>query len=451
MTRRIVVVGGDATGMTAASTAKRLLGDDADVVVFERGPDTSYSACGIPYWVAGEVGDRDALVVRTPEEHRANGLDVRMGHEVVTLDPDGARIRVRASGGEEWHPYDDLVLATGAEPIRPDIVGINAAGVHGIQTLQDGTRVIDALTGTPPPSRAVVIGSGYVGLEMAEALLMRGIDATVVDQAASPLPTLDPEMGERIAEAMRASGVRLILGQPVHEIVTREGRVVAVRAGGAEVPADLVILGIGVTARSRLAQEARLPTGPRDAVLTEPSMRVIGHPHIWAGGDCAASHHRILGEPVHIPLGTHANKQGWVIGRNLAGASDTFDGVIGTAITRIMALEIARTGLGEAQARDAGRDVAAAVVQSTTRAAYYPGASGISVKMIADRADRRILGVQIVGGRGAALRIDTAAAAIWAGMTVDDLVMCDLAYAPPFSPVWDPLQTAGRAVLRQLG
>ncbi len=450
MTRRILVVGGDAAGMTAASTAKRALGDAADVVVFERGTDTSYSACGIPYWVAGEVGTRDALVVRTPEGHRARGLDVRTGHEVVALDPDGGRILVRTSRGEEWHAYDDLVLATGAEPIRPEIIGINATGVYGIQTLQDGTRVIDALDGTPPPASAVVIGSGYVGLEMAEALLMRGIETTVVEQAAAPLPTVDPELGRKIADAMRSTGVRLVLGHAVHEIVTRDGRVTAVRAGGTEVPADLVILGVGVTARSGLAREAGLPTGLRGAILTDPSMRVVGHPHIWAGGDCAAVHHRILDEPVHVPLGTHANKQGWIIGRNLGGADDTFDGVIGTAITRIWSLEISRTGLGEAQARDAGRDVVVAVVDSTTRAAYYPGAAEITVKMVAERATRRILGVQIVGGRGAALRIDTAAAAIWAGMTVDDLVMCDLAYAPPFSPVWDPLQTAGRAVLGQL-
>ncbi len=450
MRRRILIVGGDAAGMSAASTARRGLGDAADVIVFERGTVTSYSACGIPYWVGGEVADRDDLVVRTPDEHRANGIDVRTRHEVVAMDAVAKRVLVRSPAGEEWEAYDDLVLATGAEPIRPDIPGVDAGSVFGVQSLDDGARVLHALGDVPAPTCAVVIGSGYIGLEMAEALVRRGLRTTVVDRADQPMRTLDPEMGELVARAMTATGIRLLMGHAVDEIVTRDGRVAGVRAGAHEIPADLVVLGLGVRARSDVARSAGLPTGPADAILTEPSQRVTGHPHVWAGGDCASSRHRLFDRPVHIPLGTHANKQGWVIGRNLAGHDAEFDGVVGTAITRICSREIARTGLGEADARDEGHDVVAAVVEGATRAGYYPGVGSLTVKLVADRADRRGPGAPIVGGEGAALRLHTLAPGGWTGKTVDDLVMCDLAYAPPFSPVWDPVQTAGRVLLGRM-
>jgi len=450
MTRRIVVIGGDAAGMSAASGAKRALGDAADVLVFERTPFTSYSACGIPYWIGGEVDERDDLVVRSPEAHRANGIDVRTGHEVTAIDTEGRRVRVRADGTDDWHSYDDLVIATGAEPIRPPIPGIDADGVFGVQTLDDGCRVIDALEADPAPTSAVVVGSGYIGLEMAEAFVRRGMATTVVDMAPQPLRTLDPDMGAIVADAMRRMGIRLVMEAEVDEIVARDGRVSAVRAGDEELTADIVVLGIGVRARTALAKDAGLPLGPGDAILTDRHMRVVGHTDVWAGGDCVANHHRLHDAPMHVALGTHANKHGWIIGRNLAGDPAEFDGIIGTAITKICSREIARTGLGEQEARDAGRDVVATTVTTKTRAGYYPGVSDIHVKMTAERGTRRILGTQLVGGDDSAVRIDTVAAAIWKGMTVDELTLCDLAYAPPFSPVWDPVQTAARRLISML-
>lgn len=259
--------------------------------------------------------------------------------------------------------------------------------------------------------------------------------------------TLDPPMGALVARAMQGAGIHTMMGTDVDAIVTRDGRVASVRAGDREIPADIVILGLGVRARTHLAGDAGLPLGPADAILTDRRMRVRGHEHIWAAGDCAASHHRLLDAPVHIALGTHANKQGWVVGRNLTGEPVEFDGVIGTAITKICAREIARTGLGEGEAARAGREVVTTDIAAKTRAGYFPGVSDIHVRMTADRGSRRILGAQIVGGDGSAVRIDTIAAAIWRDMTVDELVMCDLAYAPPFSPVWDPVQTAARRLL----
>ncbi len=450
MSRRIVVIGGDAAGMSAASGAKRGLGDEAEVIVFERTPDTSYSACGIPYWIGGEVDGRDALVVRSPEKHRANGIDVRTGHEVVAIDPAGARVRVRSGDAEEWHGYDDLVIATGAEPLRPPITGIDTPGVFGVQTLADGCAVIDALEGDDAPRSAVVVGSGYIGLEIAEAFVRRGLATTVVDMAEVPMRTLDPDMGTMILDAMRRIGIRTVMGAGVDEITARDGRVQAVRAGDEEIPADIVVLGLGVRARSRLAVDAGLPTGPGDAILTDRRMRVQGHERIWAGGDCVATHHRLLDRPVHVALGTHANKHGWIIGRNLTGDAAEFDGIVGTAITKICAREIARTGLGEEEAREAGLDAVSTTITTQTRAGYMPRVADIHVKMTAERGTRRILGAQIVGGDGSAARIDTVAAALWTGMTVDDLTLCDLGYSPPFSPVWDPVQTAARRLVGML-
>jgi NADPH-dependent 2,4-dienoyl-CoA reductase/sulfur reductase-like enzyme len=436
--------------MSAASTAKRLLGDGIDVIVFERGDWTSYSACGIPYWVAGQVDGPDRLVVRTPEEHRRRGIDVRMGTEVVAVDLSAQTVTARDRGGAETtQRYDDLLFATGAEPIRPQLPGIEAAGIYGVQDLADGCRIVDALDRRP--ARAVIVGSGYIGLEMAEACLQRGLATTVVDQAAAPLSLLDGDLGARVHIAMTGLGIDVRMNTPVRGFgVDAGGTVTAVHTDGGTIPADVVILGIGVKARSALAARAGVTLGTSDGIVVEPDQRVPGHSNVWAAGDCALSRHRLTGDLVHIPLGTHANKHGTVAGRNIAGGKATFGGVLGTAITKICALEIAVTGLTTAAAEGAGRATVRVSVDATTTAGYFPTAQDMTVVMLAERDTRRILGAQIVGGDGAAKRIDTVATAIWQEMTVDELIQCDLAYAPPFSPVWDPVQVAARAAARQL-
>jgi NADPH-dependent 2,4-dienoyl-CoA reductase/sulfur reductase-like enzyme len=448
--RTLIVVGGDAAGMSAASAVKRALGDEIDVIVFERGHWTSYSACGIPYWVAGQVDGPDALVSRSPEEHRKRGIDVRTLTEVVALDTAAQTVRARGRDGAEYTShYDDLLLATGAEPIRPRLPGIDAEGIHGVQDLEDGTRLIDALADAP--ARAVIVGSGYIGLEIAEACVQREIKATVIDQAPQPLPVLDVELGGRVHAAMDGLGIETMVDTPVRGFVSDgSGRVTGVQTDAEIVPADVVILGIGVKARSMLAADAGLSIGVKDGIIVDAGQRVAGHRNVWAAGDCALSRHRLTGELVHIPLGTHANKQGRIAGRNIAGADVEFAGVLGTAITKICALEIALTGLSAHTAQQAGRDVLRVSIETTTTAGYYPTAEKMTVVMVAERGSRRILGTQIVGGDGAAKRIDTVATAIWNDMTVDDLIQCDLAYAPPFSPVWDPVQQAARVAATKL-
>ncbi|GAA3078654.1 MULTISPECIES: FAD-dependent oxidoreductase [Streptomyces] len=445
---RLVVVGGDAAGMSAASQARRMKGPaELEIVAFERGHFTSYSACGIPYWIGGQVAGPDALIARTPEEHRARGIDLRTRTEVVELDVAGQRVHARDldSGAQSWTGYDRLVLATGARPVRPRLPGIGAHGVHGVQTLDDGRRLMDTLE-RREIRRAVVVGAGYIGVEMAEALVSRGYEVTVLHRGAQPMATLDPDMGALVHEAMNRMGIRTVAGAEVTKVLTdEEGRAVAVAtASGEEHPADVVVLGIGVEPRTALARAAGLPLGESGGILTDLSMRVRGHEDIWSGGDCVEVMDLVSGRTRHIPLGTHANKHGQVIGAGVGGGYATFPGVVGTAVSKVCDLEIARTGLRERDALAAGLRFVTATITSTNTAGYYPGATEMTVKMLAERRTGRLLGVQIVGGAGSAKRVDVAAVALTAGMTVDQVVSLDLGYAPPFSPVWDPVLVAAR-------
>ncbi|GGT10713.1 FAD-dependent oxidoreductase [Streptomyces chromofuscus] len=444
---RLVVIGGDAAGMSAASQARRLKGpDELEIVAFERGHFTSFSACGIPYWVGGQVSDRDELVARTPEEHRARDIDLRLRTEVVEIDVDGGRVRARDvdSGVESWTSYDKLVIATGARPIRPDMPGVDAPGVHGVQTLDDGQELLDTLT-RARGRRAVVVGAGYIGVEMAEALINRGYEVTVVNRGAEPMSTLDPDMGRLVHRAMEGLGITMVNDAEVTKILTGEdGQVRAVATEDAEYPADVVVLGIGVRPETTLARAAGLPLGEHGGLLTDLAMRVRGHENIWAGGDCVEVLDLIAGRERHIALGTHANKHGQIIGTNVGGGYATFPGVVGTAVSKVCDLEIARTGLREKDARRVGLRFETVTIESTSRAGYYPGASPMTVKMLAERRTGRLLGVQIVGREGAGKRVDIAAVALTAGMTVEQMTALDLGYAPPFSPVWDPVLVAAR-------
>ncbi|GGT97984.1 FAD-dependent oxidoreductase [Streptomyces lateritius] len=450
MSERLVVIGGDAAGMSAASQARRLKKPgELEIVAFERGHFASFSACGIPYWVGGDVAERDELIARTPEEHRERDIDLRMRTEVTELDVDGQRVRTRdlESGEEAWTGYDKLVIATGARPLRPPLPGIDAPGVHGVQTLDDGQALLDSLDRTKG-RRAVVVGAGYIGVEMAEALLNRGYEVTVLNRSEQPMATLDPDMGRLVHRAMDGLGITTVGGAAVTKILTGDaGRVRAVATDDAEYPADVVVLGTGVVPETGLARAAGLPLGVHGGLLTDLAMRVRGHENIWAGGDCVEVLDLVSGRERHIALGTHANKHGQVIGANVGGGYATFPGVVGTAVSKVCALEIARTGLREKDAREVGLAYVTVTVESTSRAGYYPGAAPMTVKMLAERRTGRLLGVQIVGREGAAKRVDIAAVALTAGMTVEQMTALDLGYAPPFSPVWDPVLVAARKAL----
>ncbi len=454
MAPRVLVIGGDAAGMTAASAVNRLV-DDVEVVVLERGSYTSYSACGVPYWISGDIDSCDDLVARTPEEHRERGIDVRLGATATAVDVDARTATYTDASGEHELAWDRLVIGTGAASIRPDLPGVDAEGVCTVKDLDDGKRVIAHLDAGA--RRAVVVGSGYIGLEMAEALAAQGLETTVLERDSTPLPIVEDEMGGHIADRMAEHGVELVTDAEVTGFdVGDDGRVTAVRTEQGDHPADLVIAAFGVRPRSELLADGE--KGAKDGIVTDDQQRVVGVPgqDVWAAGDCVVTRDRVSGSLVHLPLGTHANKQGLVAGESVAASlgapwsGRTFEGVVQTATTKFCDLEIARTGLGVAQARDAGFDPVVATIETTTRAGYYPGAESMFGLGIADRASRRLLGVQIVGGTGSALRIDTAAMALWSELSVDELVMTDLAYAPPFSSVWSPVQVIARALTKKL-
>ncbi|GAA0239441.1 FAD-dependent oxidoreductase [Cryptosporangium japonicum] len=442
MAERLIVVGADAAGMSAASQARRRRDHrDLQILAFERGVHTSYSACGIPYWIGGLVEDQDDLVARTPQQHRERDIDVRTGHTVTAIDLE--RRSVTANG--ESHHFDQLVIATGGEPVLPDWPGINGKGVHGVQTLDDGDAV-SATLAERDARRAVVIGGGYIGVEMAEALIRKGLQVTLLERSPQPMTTLDPDMGELVAAMLEKFDIDVRTGVTVQGLeLDDEGWARTVRTDAGEFAADIVVLGVGTRPRVELARAAGLPIGPSGGIVTDRRMRVPGHEGIWAAGDCVEVRHRVTDQPTAIPLGTHANKQGRVAGINIGGGYATFPGVVGTAVTKACDLEIARTGLQEKEAEKAGFAYVTAKIESHNIAGYYPGAETMTIKILAEKGTGRLLGAQIVGGSGAAKRIDVLAVALWNEMTVDEMTGLDLGYAPPFSPVWDPVLVAARA------
>ncbi|WP_328652316.1 FAD-dependent oxidoreductase [Micromonospora sp. NBC_00330] len=454
MTQRLIVIGGDAAGMSAASQARRRRDSgDLEIVVFERGHFTSYSACGIPYWISGLVPGPEALIARTPETFRTEyAMDVRMRHEVTAIDLERREVVARdlKGGGEVRERFDDLMYATGAVPVKPSWAITDAGGVFGMQTLDDGAALRDWLDADPQPRRAVVVGGGYIGVEIAEALIQRGLSVTLVEAGEQPMSTVDSDMGELVAEAMRGLGITIRGGLPVTGLEERDGRVSAVVTAEGPIPTDVVVMGLGVRPNAALAEAAGLPLGPTGAIRVDRRMRVPGHPGVWAAGDCVETLHRVSGLPVHVPLGTHANKQGRVAGINIGGGYATFTGVIGTAVTKVCDLEVGRTGLRERDATAAGFEFVSVIAESTNRAGYYPGARPMTVKLIAERPSGRLLGAQIVGWSEAAKRIDSLAVALWNGMTVDDMTQLDLGYAPPYAPVWDPVLIAARKAVDAL-
>lgn len=443
MSERLVIIGGDGGGMGAATEVRRRR-PDLEVVALEKGAWTSYSACGLPYLVSGDVLRPDDLVVKSPQQLRdQHAIDVRTRHEAMAIDLDRRKVEVRDHDHERSYelPFDVLHLGLGATPIRPPLPGIDLDLVHGIQTLEHGIDLLEHAASIGA-QRVVVVGGGYIGLEMAEAFVQRGATSVaLVEAAPQVMGTLDADMGAMVTEEMRRHGIDVRCGTEVEGfepdgVVTSDGRL----------PADLVILGLGVRPNSALAAASGIEVGVKDAVTVDRRQRTSAD-GVWAAGDCCESFHLVARRPVHIALGTVANKQARVAGINIGGGHAAFPGVVGTAISRICSLEVARTGLSEREAEMWGFAANALTIGSTTRAGYFPGTEPLTVKLVAEAGSGRLLGGQIVGGAGASKRIDTLATALFAGLTVNDVVDLDLAYAPPFSTVWDPIQVAARKLL----
>ena len=431
----------------AAATEARRRSPDLEIVALEKGRWTSYSACGIPYVVGGDVDGIERLIVRSPQEFRdRHVIDVRIRHEAMAVDLQARTLEVRdhEHGRTYTTGFDLLHLGLGAVPVRPRLPGIDLPLVHGVQTLEDAAHLLDDARNAQVQD-VVVVGGGYIGLEIAEAFVTRGARVTVVEQAPEVRGTLDPDMGALVSQAMRDHGITVRCGESVEGF---EHRAVVTDQGS--IPADIVVLGLGVQPNTRLAADAGLATGVKDALVVDATQRTSAD-GVWAAGDCCESFHLVARKPVHIPLGTHANKQGRVAGINIGGGYATFPGVVGTAATKLCGTEIARTGLSEREAGELGLGYEAATITSTTRAGYFPGAGRIVVKLLAEKRSGRLLGGQLVGTEGAAKRVDVLAVALTAGMTVEQMTALDLSYAPPFAPVWDPVLVAARKAAAGLG
>jgi NADPH-dependent 2,4-dienoyl-CoA reductase/sulfur reductase-like enzyme len=384
-------------------------------------------------------------VVRSPEAFREKqGIDARVFQKVSEIDLRQKQVQGEdLKTGKPWkEPFDQLLIATGAVAIRPRIPGIDAKGVYELNTLQSGIEVRRAVD-EKNPRYIVIIGAGYIGLEMAENFVHRGIAVTIVEKTPQVMNTLDPDMASLLLKPLEEAGIKLYLNESLKSLEVREGEVRGALTDQRSLPADLVILGLGVRPNSAMAQEAGIPVGKTGGIKVNDRMQteVEG---IWAAGNCVESFHLVSRRPFYIALGTVANKQGRVAGINIAGGQATFPGVVGTAMVKVLSLEVARTGLQEKEIQELGLAFVSAKIDAHTRARYYPGTGPMTVKILAEKGTGRLLGGQIVGQEGAGKRIDTLAAALHAGFTVEDLINLDLGYSPPFSAVWDPIQIAAR-------
>jgi len=440
---RIVVIGGVAAGMSAASQAKRRR-PDAEVIVLERGPDVSYGACGIPYNIEDPAREIDDLVVIAAERFRTErGIDLRTGHEAIGLDVAGRTVRVRERSGEYDLGYDRLVIATGAAAVRLPLPGADLPGVFVVRELRDGAAIKQHLAATRA-RRAVIIGAGYVGVEMAEALRGRGLEVTVLEKADQVVPGFEPAIAAIVQDELVRHGTRVETGVSVTAIEPG----LAVQTDRGAVPADLVVVAVGIRPNVALARAAGIGLGDTGAIAVDDEQRTSA-PDVFAAGDCAEARHLISGHLAWVPLGTTANKQGKIAGANAAGAAERFAGIVGTAGFKAFDLEVGRTGLGLAEARHLGFDAIASRSRHKSRGHSYPGGTDVTTVLVVERATGRLLGAQMIG-EDAGKRIDVLATALHAGMTVDDLEGLDLAYAPPLAPVYDPVLIAATVARKEL-
>jgi NADPH-dependent 2,4-dienoyl-CoA reductase/sulfur reductase-like enzyme/rhodanese-related sulfurtransferase len=439
---KLVIVGGVAGGASAAARARRL-SEAAEIVVFERGPDASFANCGLPYYIGGEIAERDKLLVTKPSVLKDRyRLDVRTGTEVIKIDRAGKTVTVRrlADGVESQETYDVLILAPGAAPLRPPVPGIDLPGVFTLRNLVDVDRIKAATD--QGVRRAAIIGAGFIGLELAENMLRRGIETTVVELQDQVLPPLDREMTTPIAEALRKQGVRLLLGESAEAFRPAAQGLEVVLKSGQSIPADLVILGVGVRPENQLALDAGLDVGPRGGIRVNDRMQT-SDPSIYAVGDAVEIRDFITGAPAQVPLAGPANRQGRIAADNIFGRDSRYRGTQGTAIVGFFDLVATCTGSSEKVLRRAGTSYEKVYMHANQHAGYYPGARPMTIKVLFDPASGKILGAQIVGHEGVDNRINVLATAIQAGMTVFDLEEAELAYAPQFGSAKDPINMVG--------
>ncbi|RXJ04178.1 CoA-disulfide reductase [Anaerobacillus alkaliphilus] len=441
---KLIVIGGVAAGMSAASKLKRI-NSDAEVVVYEKGTFLSYGACGLPYYVSGENDDYTKMIARTKEQFEAQGMTIHVRHEIVKVVPEKKQVMVKDldKGNYFLDSYDQLMIATGTIPVVPPFPGKDLANIHVLKTLEDGI-LLKQVSEKKEIQDVVIVGGGYIGIEVAEAMVRLGKRVRVIELGTRILQTFDQEITDLAEEELRKQGVALTLGEKVESFIGTTS-VEKVKTDRGTYPADLVLLSIGVKPATKFLEGSGIALAENGAIIIDREMRT-NHADIYAAGDCAQVYHKVMEENRFIPLGTNANKCGRIAGTNLAGGREKYIGTLGSAAIKIFNLELGRTGMSEQDAKDFAIDYTTVTVRSADHPGYYPNQTPIWIKLICEKRTKRILGAQAIGEKGVVLRIDVFAVAIHNNMPADELGMTDLCYAPPFAGVWDAIHIACNAV-----
>ncbi len=439
---KVIVVGGVAAGMSAASKIKRLR-KDAQVTVYEKGSYLAYGACGLAYYVAGYNNDHTKMIIRTKEQFEAAGINTHIRHEVFEVDPASKTVKVKNldTGAVFADSYDKLMIGVGANAILPPIDGINRKGVYTLKTMEDGLMLKEAANSYGVMD-AVVIGGGYIGVEAAEAMRALNKQVTLIESAGSILTQFEPEITALAREELLSNGVQLRVGETIEaitgnsagEVVTNQGRYTA----------DIIVAAAGIRPATRFLESTGIAMEANGAIIVDRFTRT-SLPDIYAAGDCTSVYNRVTGGNSYIPLGTYANKCGRLAGENICGVAAEFTGALASAALKVFGLQLGRTGLTFAEAKVLGINAAEVTVKTSNHPPYYPGVEDMTIKLVYSKPDYRILGAQTAGREGAALRIDIFATAIQAGMTTKELGMTDLIYSPPYSNVWDAVHIACNA------
>ncbi len=448
MRRRIVVIGGLAAGPSAASKAKRV-NPDAEVILFEQSDHISYGICEIPYFIQGVIEDQRKLIAYTPEQLKEKkGVDVRIQHRVEKILPTKRKLVVHDLERDDVieFSYDKAIIATGSRSRRLDIPNENSPNVFAVKSYYDGLRIKEFLD-NEQPRKAVLVGGGYIGMEMSEALVARGIDVTILHRSEYPMAGLELETRKAVADKLVEKGVHFIPEVQTESFACQKGsssakvRVGRVLANKGTFDCDLVILSLGVEPNCNLARDAGVSLGTTGAIRTDES-QLTRTDNIYAAGDCCEVKNLVNNRPMYLPLATVASKAAWVAGENAAGGRAVFKGAVRAVAVKVFDLEVAQVGLGAEEARESGFDVATETIRSNSRVPFMPGSKEVTVRIIIDKKSKRVLGANLFGGEGVALRANTLAVAIQHKLTVDEVSDLDLIYAPPFSPLWDPILVA---------
>ena len=443
---KLLIIGGVAGGATAAARARRV-SESAEITLVERGPFVSYANCGLPYFISRDITKRSKLLLQSPEGFDSRyGVKVLVETEALEIDRAGKRVRVKGPEGETWLGYDSLILAQGGTPAMPPVPGIDSPNVFRLWTIPDMDRIIEFIEVNTPAS-AVIAGGGFIGMEMAEAFVQRGISTTVVELLPRLMSTMDPEFGGMIARRLESHGVSVRTGVGIAEI--DPGCAAVKLSDGSRVPGAIVLVAAGVKAELALARNAGLALGKAGGLVVDEYLRT-SDPAIWAAGDMNEVVHKVSGRTARVPMAGPANRQGRIAASNALGMSMKYSGALGSSVVRIFDAVAASTGLNETAARAAGFDAAAAIVVKDHHASYYPGGKELVLKLVYERSSGRLLGGQVFGEEGVEKRIDALAVALHGKMTLSGLAEIDFAYSPPFSSANDPLNVAAFAGLNDI-